>query len=78
MAKHEYLVAFQKSLAAAERSELFKNHNAVEVEKVGSTELYLVRLAEGSNPEVFVKALGSDPRVRYVEPNLMLQTFPKK
>ncbi len=78
MAKHEYLVALQKPLAAAERSKLFKNHNAVEVEKIGSTELYLVRLAEGSNAEAFVKALGSDPRVRYVEPNLMLQTFPKK
>jgi len=74
--EREFLVALNASLKASDRQSLWKKHGAEEVEKVGSTELYLVRVVDGVDMAAFRRELALEAPVRYVEPNLQLKTFP--
>jgi hypothetical protein len=71
----QLLVAFENTEASAKRAALFAKHGVKEVEKVGSSELWLVNLPAGAKLEDVQKAISSEPGVRYAEPNLVMRTF---
>ncbi len=71
----QLLVAFKDAKAATKRAEIFKAAGGHEVEKVGSSELYLVAFPEGSDLKAAQDKLAKSEGVRYAEPNLIMRTF---
>lgn len=71
----QYLISFEATVTAAERAELFKKWNVKELEKVGSTPLYLIDVPAKADATATLRGLRAAPGVRYVEANLKMQTF---
>lgn len=71
----QLLVAFENSAAAAKRAPIFAKYQVKEVEKVGASELYLVKLPDGAKLEDLRQKISAEPGVRYAEPNAVLRTF---
>jgi hypothetical protein len=71
----QYLISFEASVDAAARAGLFQKWKVKELEKVGSTPLYLIEVSKDANVEKTLAGLRSAPGVRYVEANLTMQTF---
>lgn len=71
----QLLVAFQDASASARRAGLFAKYGLTEIEKVGSSELYLVKLPAGADLADTQKRLTAEPGVRYAEPNAIMRTF---
>lgn len=71
----QYLISFEESVSTETRAELFKKWNVKELEKVGSTPLYLIEIPTTSDTEKTLAGLRSGSGVRYVEANLKMQTF---
>ncbi len=71
----EYLISFEASVSDATRADLFRKWGVKELEKVGSTPLYLIEVSEKSGPEKILAGLRATPGVRYVEANLKMHTF---
>jgi hypothetical protein len=71
----EYLISFEATVSDASRVELFKKWGVKELEKVGSTPLYLIEVSEKSDVQKILAGLRATPGVRYVEANLKMHTF---
>jgi len=71
----QYLISFEASVSASDRAELFKKWGVKELEKVGSTPLYLIEVPSEADAKATLKGLKASPGVRYVEANLKMQTF---
>jgi len=71
----QYLISFEASVTDSQRAALFAQWNVTELEKVGSTPLYLIEVPRDSNLEKTLAGLRSGRGVRYVEANLKMQTF---
>jgi hypothetical protein len=71
----EYLISFEATVSDSKRSDLFKKWGVKELEKVGSTPLYLIAVPEKSDSEKILRELRATPGVRYVEANLKMHTF---
>ena len=71
----QLLVAFESDEVAAKRTELFAKYHAQELEKVGSSQLYLIQLPEGADLKSVQDAIRKEPGVRYAEPNGIMKTF---
>lgn len=71
----QLLVAFQSEKAAEKRIELFQKYNLKEVERVGSTPLFLVNVPEGASLKELQNKLAAEVGVRYAEPNQRMRTF---
>lgn len=72
----QYLVALAAGVNDADRKALWKAHGVVELQKVGSTELYLIEFSGSArSSKTNLQNLSQDSRVRYAEPNLRLKTF---
>ena len=73
--EREYLVSFEPGVSADDRRALLEAQGLKELEKVGSSELYLVQFPEGGNAQATIEKLKHSPGVRYVEPNLKMRLF---
>ena len=71
----QLLVAFESDEVAAKRADLFSKYHAKEIEKVGSSQLYLIQLPEGADLKSVQEAIRKEPGVRYAEPNGIMKTF---
>ena len=71
----QLLVAFKDESVAASRADVFKKFSAKEIEKVGSTPLYLIELPEGSDLKKTQAEIAKEPGVRYAEPNIKMKIF---
>ena len=74
----QFLVALSDEATVSKRASLWKKYSAKELEKVGSSALFLIEFAEGSDGKKLVKDLAKEPGVRYAEPNLIMKTMPVK
>lgn len=72
--KTEYLIKLQTILKAESRKELFKKYNFEEVQKVGSTELYLVRIAGNLSLKEIQDKIKNESTISYIEPHTMYHT----
>ncbi len=73
--QRELLIAFKSSEAAAARAALFKKHDLREIQKVGTSDLYLVEV-NGARAVKDVQALvQKEEGVKYAEPNSRMKTF---
>ncbi|MBS1985240.1 MAG: hypothetical protein JST16_13805 [Bdellovibrionales bacterium] len=73
--EREYLVSFEPGVNAEDRHALLAAQGLKELERVGSSELYLVQFPEGANAQATMEKLKHSPGVRYVEPNLKMRLF---
>lgn len=77
MVSHQLLVKFESENAALERGKVFKKFQGREVERVGSTPLFLVQFPQDSNILDIKSKLEHIEGVSYAEPNLVMRTMPK-
>ncbi len=72
----QYLISFEAQITEQQRMALFAKVDVKLLEKVGSSPLFLISI-EGSEKEVSDKivSLQKTPGVRYVEANLVMETF---
>lgn len=77
-AHRQLLVSFEMGTTSAERESVYKDFGLVEVEKIGSGELYLAQTSEGVDIPELAKKVSKGKKVRYAEPNIMLKTLPSK
>lgn len=78
MVSRQLLVKFKTENAALERTKVFKKFGGVEVERVGSTPLFLVQFAEDSDVLEIKSRLEHEEGVSYAEPNLVMRALPVK
>ncbi len=71
----QLLVAFKDEKEAAKRAEIFKKHDLKELQKVGTSPLYLVETKAGVDIKKLQKTIGAEPGVRYAEPNMRMKIF---
>lgn len=73
----QYLISFQESLPSEQRDAILKEHSAITIQKIGTSELYLIEFQPGTKDhhKDLSKKLGQAPGVRYVEPNVKYRTF---
>jgi hypothetical protein len=71
----QYLISFEASVSDASRSSIFKKWAVTELDKVGSTPLYLIEVPEGKDTDKIISGLRSSPGVRYIEPNFTMSIF---
>jgi hypothetical protein len=73
----QYLISFEAGTAEEQRAELFKKLGVKEIEKVGSSPLYLIEIPPdpASELENILQKLRNSKGVRYVEPNFVMSTF---
>jgi hypothetical protein len=76
MVAHQLLVKFNSENAAAERQIIFKKYGGRELERVGSTPLFLVQFPEDSNILEIKGKLEHLEGISYAEPNLVMRTMP--
>ncbi len=76
MVAHQLLVKFHSENAAASRQNIFKKFNGREIERVGSTPLFLVEFPEDSDIHDIKTKLEHHEGIRYAEPNLVMRTMP--
>lgn len=70
----QLLVAFKDASSASKRVKIWKKHHVKEIEKVGSTDLYLVEVSDSADLRKVKKAITAEPGVRYAELNAMMHT----
>ena len=78
MADHvekQLLVAFTDDAAAQKRSDIFAKYKAKELQRVGSTHLYLIEIPNEKDLSQVQKSLSQTPGIKYAEPNLKMRTF---
>ncbi len=68
----QILVSLEAKVTEDERQKIFKKFEVKEIEKVGSTALYLVEVKDKSLLSKTMEGLSKTPGVRYAEPNLRL------
>ncbi len=74
----QILVALKTPLSPADREKLFSKFKLTEVERVGSTDLFLTQLPAGSTEELTdstISKLALEAAVKYAEKNILLRTF---
>lgn len=74
----QILVAFKQPLDQTARQSLFAKHGLKEIEKVGSTDLYLTELPAGvteSQVKKVIEQISAEVSVKYAERNIVLKTF---
>jgi hypothetical protein len=70
---NQYLVAFKDDAAAQTRVEVFARLGIKEIERVGTSQLYLIEVPAGDTQAAKLAELKSSQGVRYVEPNLKMR-----
>ncbi|HVJ65085.1 MAG TPA: hypothetical protein VM901_07515 [Bdellovibrionota bacterium] len=78
MVAHQLLVKFKSENAAGERQKIFKELQGREIERVGSTPLFLVQFPEEVNINDVKTKLEHHEGISYAEPNLVMRTMPAK
>lgn len=76
MVAHQLLVKFASENAALERQKIFKRFGGRELERVGSTPLFLVQFPEDTDILAVKDLLEHVEGVSYAEPNLVMRTMP--
>jgi hypothetical protein len=69
----QLLVAFISNEAARDRQSIFEKYHAREIEKLGSTALYLIELPVGAKLKAVQQELAQEPGVKSVEPNIQFR-----
>jgi len=72
----EYLISFEPQVSKEERTLLFEKVGVKELEKVGSSPLYLILIA-GKDSEAKIESLKGSKGVRYVEANFSFKILDK-
>ena len=70
----QYLISFESDISDAQRSKLFNAQKVTLLEKVGSSPLYLIEI-NTANVQETIDSLKNSPGVRYVEANIIMNTF---
>ena len=78
MIAHQLLIKFESENAAAQRQKIFKSFGGIEVERVGSTPLFLVQFSEETNIHEVKTKLEHLEGIQYAEPNLVMRALPAK
>ena len=70
----EYLLKLKTTLKAEDRKKLFKKYTFQEVQKVGSTELYLIRVSSKLSLKEIQDKIKNESTISYIERNTMYHT----
>ena len=71
----QYLISFETSVTDDARAMTFEKWKVKELEKVGTTPLFLIELSMDTDSEKTLNGLRAEKGVRYVEPNFTMKTF---
>jgi len=73
--KGRILVAFADEAAAKKRAEIFARYKAKEIERIGSTPLYLIEVGPEISVKEVIAKISKEPGVRYAEPDIIVKTM---
>ena len=75
MVAQQLLVKFDSENAALGRAKLFDEFSGKELERVGSTPLFLVQFSEEVDILEVKESIEHAPGVKYAEPNMVMRTM---
>lgn len=76
MVSHQLLVKFESENAALERQKIFKQFLGRELERVGTTPLFLVQFPEDTDIMAIKEKLERIAGISYAEPNVIMRAMP--